>query len=122
MSGGVYILPVMSTALHTSDEGRRILDQIRHIGPFLQGSLCTSLKRCGRKSCRCASEGPIHTTTLLTWKEGSDNRTRTLHIPAHLRDEVQTWLDEGKRLRQLIADMSAAQRDFLKTLRTTSSR
>jgi len=109
----------MTTHLLTSDDGRRILDEISHIGPFLQGSLTTTRKRCGRLTCRCATEGPIHPTTLLTWKEGIDNRTRTLHIPAHLRDEVQKWVDEGKRLRQLIADMSAAQRDCLRTMRAT---
>jgi hypothetical protein len=87
------------------------LSEIRSIKPFLLGSVTTTLKRCGNPRCRCASEGPIHETTLLTWKE--EQRTRTLHVPVDLREEVVRCIEEGKRLRRLMAEMSTAQRDFL---------
>ncbi len=95
----------------TSESGKRILAQIRKIRPFVQASLSILRKRCGSPTCRCAREGPIHETAQLTWKEGG--RTRTLHVPAELRQEVAKWVEEGKLLKSLIGQMSVAQRELL---------
>jgi hypothetical protein len=95
----------------TSESGKRILARIRKIKPFVQASLSICQKRCGNPSCRCAHEGPIHETALLTWKEGG--RTRTLHVPSELRQEVARWVEEGKLLKDLMGQMSAAQRELL---------
>jgi hypothetical protein len=101
----------MARPLATSAAGQRILARLRTLGPFLEGSLTISTKRCGRPTCRCASEGPLHETALLTWKE--QQKTRTLHIPIALRKEVAAWVAECQRLKALIHAMSAAQRAFL---------
>ena len=95
----------------TSPEGRNILEQVRHVGPFIEASLTVTRKRCGRAQCRCAQEGPIHETALLTWKERTV--THTLYVPVDMREEVQTWVDNWKLLRRLIGQMSQAQREFL---------
>jgi len=101
----------MARSLTTSPAGQRILARVRTLGPFLEGSLTISTKRCGRPTCRCATAGPLHETALLTWKE--QQKTRTLHIPIALREEVAGWVEEGKHLKALIHQMSAAQRAFL---------
>jgi hypothetical protein len=101
----------MSRPPLTSDQGRHILERIRKIRPFLQGSLSITKKRCGNLTCRCVKEGPIHEAALLTWKEGQ--KTRTLYVPIELRQEVAAWVEEGKTLKGLIAEMSKAQREFL---------
>jgi hypothetical protein len=95
----------------TNSAGRQILTRLRTLGPFLEGSLTVSTKRCGRPTCRCATEGPLHETALLTWKE--NGTTRTLHVPIALRADVAAWVDEAKRLKQLSHAMSGAQRAFL---------
>ena len=95
----------------TTEQGKRILRRIRRIRPFVQGSLAITKKRCGNPSCRCAKEGAIHETALLTWKQG--RLTRTLYIPMAYRQEVTKWVEEAKRLKRLIAQMSKAQREFL---------
>jgi len=53
----------------------------------------------------------MHEAALLTWKEGQ--RTRTLHVPTELRREVAKWVEEGRLLRGLMAEMSQAQREVL---------
>lgn len=106
----MYTCP-MPHSLPTSPAGRRLLGRLRTIGPFLEGSLTLTTKRCGRPTCRCVAEGPIHETALLTWKE--EGTTRTLHVPRALRAEVAAWVEEAKRLKALIHEMSAAQRAFL---------
>ncbi len=63
-------------------------------------------KKCGNPKGRCAKQGPIHETALLTWKEG--NTTKTLYVPRELRAEVAAWiahivtqlLDKGSLLRK----------------------
>jgi hypothetical protein len=95
----------------TSAQGKQILKRIRRINPFVQASLSISKKRCGNPRCRCAREGPIHQTALLTWKEGK--RTHTLYVPMEFRQEVRKWVEEGKRLKRLMGEMSKAQRAFL---------
>lgn len=95
----------------TSPAGQRLLARLHSIGPFLEGSLTLTTKRCGRPTCRCASAGPLHETALLTWKE--QQKTCTLYIPIALRKEVAAWVAECQRLKALIHTMSAAQRAFL---------
>ena len=88
-----------------------ILKEIRRIGPFLEGSLCATTKRCGNPRCRCAKQGPIHETILLTWKE--DGTTHTLYVPKDLREEVEKLVGEYSLLKEHIKLMSRTQRDIL---------
>jgi hypothetical protein len=101
----------VSNLPRTSAAGERILARLRTIGPFLEGSLTITTKRCGNPTCRCAEAGPIHEAALLTWKEAG--RTRTLSVPIVLREAVAAWVAEGKRLKALRHEMAAAQRAFL---------
>ncbi len=107
-------------SLPTTPAGRRVLARIRTIRPFLEGSLTVTAKRCGRRTCRCATAGPLHAVALLTWKEAG--RTRTPHVPRTLRKEVAAWVVEAQRLKQLIHAMSAAQRAVLRARRTRARR
>lgn len=95
----------------TSPQGRKILERVRRVGPFIEASLTVTRKRCGRPQCRCAEEGPIHETALLTWKDKTV--TQTLYVPVEMREEVRTWVNNWKQLRRLIRQMSQAQRAFL---------
>jgi len=107
----VYILVNMTRPLTTNERGKTALERLRKIKPFVQASLNVTKKRCGNPRCRCAQEGPIHEVSLLTWKE--ENRTRTLYVPIELRQEVDRWVQEGKLLKRLVAEVSRAQREFL---------
>lgn len=102
----------------TSDRGKAALERLRKIKPFIQASLTLTKKRCGNPRCRCAQEGPLHEVALLTWKE--EKRTRTLYVPMKLRQEVETWVQEGKLLKRLVAEVSQAQREFLTSKKKSS--
>ena len=102
----------------TSDLGKVALDRLRKIKPFIQASLSLTKKRCGNPRCRCAKEGPLHEVALLTWKQ--QKRTRTLYVPMELRQEVETWVQEGKLLKRLVAEVSQAQREFLTSKKKSS--
>jgi len=99
----------------TSPAGRKVLQRLARLGPFLPASLTVTRTRCGNPRCRCAREGAIHETALLTWKEGKT--TRTLHVPRALRRDVARWIEEWRTLKRLIDAMAVAQRQFLQTLK-----
>ena len=108
----------MPRPLITNERGKKALDRIRKIKPFVQASLNLTKKRCGNPRCRCVQEGPLHEVTLLTWKE--QNRTQTLYVPMELRQEVERWVQEGKLLKRLVAEVSQAQREFLTSKKNNS--
>jgi hypothetical protein len=101
----------MPATPQTSAAGQRVLARLRTVGPFLEGSLTITTKRCGKPACRCLEAGPLHEAAVLTWKE--EGTTRTLHVPIALRETVAAWVEESKRLKQLSREMSVAQRAFL---------
>jgi hypothetical protein len=105
----------MSTKPLANTQGRKTLEDLRKIGPFLPASLTITLRKCGRPTCRCAQEGPIHEAALLTWKDGT--LTHTLYVPRELRAQVREWIEEWKKLKTLIAQMGDAQRACLQTLK-----
>ena len=114
-TGQVYILAYMDILQQHLEQQKKILSKLRKLGPFIQGSLTVTKKKCGNPKCRCATEGPFHETALLTWKEGK--KTKTLYVQKHLRKEVARWVEEGKKLKALITEMSEVQRALLITKR-----
>jgi hypothetical protein len=110
----------MTRSKTVADEVSSLLAAIHQIGPFIEGSLTVTRKRCGNPRCRCATEGPIHETALLTWKEA--RTTRTLYVPLDSRQEVAQWVAEAKRLKKLMHDVSAVQRRRLQSRRRNKPR
>ncbi len=110
----------MATKPITSAQGKRTLEALRKIRPFLPASLTITQRKCGNPACRCAKEGPIHETALLTWKDAT--LTHTLYVPRELRAQVREWIDEWKKLKTLIAEMGDAQRACLQTLKKNRKR
>jgi hypothetical protein len=87
---------------------RRMLDgRLKKLGtssPILAASLCAYRHRCGHASCRCHHGGPLHSGQHLTCK-GAGNKTRTVYVPKDLLPEVQAWIAEHKRLKQVLQEI-----------------
>jgi hypothetical protein len=60
-------------------------------------------KRCGRKTCRCATEGQLHSAWHLTYKV--EGKTRTVYVPLDLLDEVRSWIDNHHRHKALLNEI-----------------
>ena len=71
--------------------------------PVLAATLASYSHRCGRPSCRCRHGGPLHTGQHLTFKD--QGKTRSVYVPRDLLPEVQAWLAEHKRLKQLLKEV-----------------
>lgn len=58
---------------------QRQLDTLLPLRQLVKGSVYDLQTRCGKPSCHCASEqGPLHTSTVISWSEHGKTRLRTL--------------------------------------------
>jgi hypothetical protein len=71
--------------------------------PFVAGSLCRVNRRCGNARCKCA-HGEPHQAWVLSFKVRG--KTRTVHIPRELVPEVQGWVQEYRRIKKVIREVS----------------
>jgi Family of unknown function (DUF6788) len=79
------------------------LKQLAHCRPLVAASLCKVNRRCGHPNCKCAKGRP-HQAHVLTYKV--NGKTQTVHVPKDLLPEVAQWVNEYKRIKKLIADVS----------------
>ena len=56
----------------------------------------------------------------LTLKERG--KTRTVYVPRDLREEVETWVEEHRRLRRLIREITRLQLALIRLHRTEQAR
>ena len=79
------------------------LRQLQKVGPLVAASLCHRAVRCGNPQCQCAS-GAKHSSWCLTFKR--QGKTRTVHVPRDLVEEVRQWVKEYQRTKQILAQIS----------------
>jgi hypothetical protein len=71
-----------------SADYRQRFDDLLPLRQLLKGSVYELKTRCGKPTCHCAEpEGPLHSSTVLSWSEHGKTRLRTLPAGdiAHLR-------------------------------------
>jgi len=87
------------------------LRRLAQLGPVLQGSLVSIRVRCGHPRCRCA-RGQPHRSYLLTTKVRG--KTQSLYIPRDRLPEVRLWVQNYRRAKQLLQQISRASRQLLR--------
>ena len=83
------------------DEYQRQLEALLPLRRLVKGSVYDLRTRCGKPSCHCASdEGPLHTSTVISWSEHGKTRLRTLPPgEPHIRQLAENY----RRFRQVRA-------------------
>ena len=79
------------------------LKQLRPKTTPLAASLVLIQRRCGRPSCHCL-KGKGHPTYYLTCKQ--NGKTRNIYVPRALLKDVQLWIAEHRRLKELSQQIS----------------
>ena len=86
---------------------RRMIDsrvkQLAARGPVLAASLVRIEKRCGRPGCHCET-GERHVGHYVT--RPVKGRTKTVYVPLDLVEEVRSWIEEHKRLKVLVREIT----------------
>lgn len=88
------------------------LRALREVGPLVAASLVPRYTTCGNPNCKCA-RGEKHKGWCLTYK-GSGNRTKTAHVPKDLVEEVRKWVQEHKRVKEILREISHLSLQILK--------
>jgi len=73
-------------------------------GPVLGASLVQIARSCGHDGCPRCQRGEKHPGHFLTYKEAG--KTRTVYVPVDLVEEVRSWIEEHRRLKRLMKEVS----------------
>jgi hypothetical protein len=102
----------MKTSDHTLNaRGRQLVNKITSLDPWIEGSFVSTSRRCGKKNCACHKGGSKHPVLYLTWKE--NGKTLSLYVPRRWELEVRTWVENYKKLKALIREVTLLQRQVI---------
>ena len=97
------------------DDYQHQCDALLPLRQLVKGSVYQLQTRCGKPSCHCASrEGPLHSSTVLSWSEHGQTRLRTLSPGERAR--FQQLAGNYRCFRQARAALVKLQRRMLATI------
>jgi hypothetical protein len=89
-----------------------LLEQLPPLGEIVRGSLLERHLRCGKPTCRCArGEGHRVFYLAVSFARG---RTEQITVPADLVPYVRQWLENYRRCRERLEEISAINRELLR--------
>jgi hypothetical protein len=87
---------------------RRMLDsRLKRLAPkqpVLAASFVEFRHRCSSPNCACQRGGPKHLSQHLTFKEPG-GKTRSVYVPKDLVEDVRSWIEEHRRLKQRLHEI-----------------
>jgi hypothetical protein len=88
------------------------LEDLLPLRQLLKGSVYELKTRCGKPSCHCAApEGPLHSSTVISWSEQGKTRLRTL--PPAETTHLRHLAENHRRFRQDRAALVKLHRQIL---------
>jgi hypothetical protein len=92
------------------EEARQIakeLSKIARTGDVLPGSILERLTRCGRPGCACQQDPPRRHGPYWQWTRKVQNKTVSKYLNKQQAQECRRWVDNDRRLRELVARLEA---------------
>jgi Family of unknown function (DUF6788) len=86
-------------------EARQIaaeLSAIARTGKVLAGSIAERRTHCGRPGCRCMADPPQPHGPYYQWTRKIRAKTVGRWLSPNQRDDYQPWVDNARRLRELV--------------------
>jgi hypothetical protein len=84
---------------------RRIASAIASIDLALPGSVEIRRTRCGKPSCRCHNDDAARHGPYIVWTRKVNARTVTKVLSKEELDGYRRWLDNSRRLRELVDEL-----------------
>jgi hypothetical protein len=81
------------------------------IGFALPGTLTERFMRCGKPRCNCKADPPVLHGPYLQWTRKVAGKTVTKLLTPDQRDRYQTWLDNDRKLKDLVNQLEALSLD-----------
>lgn len=91
-------------------EARQIAKELAKIarsGRVLPGSLSRQLTHCGRPGCRCMADPPRLHGPYWHWTRKVAKKTVGRWLSKEQADDYQTWLDNSRRLKELVSRLES---------------
>lgn len=91
-------------------EARQIASELAAIartGKILPGTITERHTRCGRPNCACHADPPRRHGPYWQWTRKVANRTVGRWLNADQHHDYQPWVDNSRRLRELITRLEA---------------
>ena len=89
-----------------------LIKELANISPFVDGSIAKVKRRCGNKNCKCYLKGEKHESYYLMYKE--KGVTKAVYIPVDMEEEVRKWNDNYKKLKEIVAGITRANKEIIR--------
>ena len=94
------------------DRGQRaraaaIAAELSAVGLALPGTLIQRHVRCGNPRCACHADPPVLHGPYWQWTRKAAGKTITRLVPDEQLDDYRQWIDNDRRLRELVAELEA---------------
>jgi hypothetical protein len=90
----------------------KLISKINKLNPWIEGTVVTTTRICGKKNCVCHRDGLKHPVMHVTWKESG--KTVSLYVPKTMEAEVSNWASNYKKLKEMIREISNIQKDIVR--------
>ena len=90
----------------------KLISKISKLNPWIEGTVVTTTRICGKKNCACHRDGLKHPVMHVTWKESG--KTVSLYVPKRMEAEVSNWASNYKKLKEMIREISNIQKDIVR--------
>ncbi len=93
----------------------RLLRQLPDLDRILRGTLVERWRRCGRPTCRCARKGERgHGPAYYLMITVASRKTMLVYVPPQHKEKVQAWVDNFRRTRETLEEISTLNRELLR--------
>ena len=87
-----------------------LLKELHSMGNMIKGSLTTMTRLCGKPNCKC-TRGERHQGLFLSYN--INQKSFLIYLPKKLREKVITWVNNHKRLNQIVDELSKVNREII---------
>lgn len=102
------------------DQARQIANELARIArtaDVLPGSIAERHTRCGRPGCACQADPPRRHGPYWQWTRKVANKTVGKYLSKDQADECRRWVENDRRIRELVARLEALGIDRLDAAR-----
>lgn len=106
----------MSPDQTTRDEHRQITTELTKLarqGQILPGSIQQRHTRCGKPGCACQADPPRPHGPYWQWTRKVSGKTVTRRLTPEQSERYQPWIDNDRRVRELVARLEQIGIDHL---------
>lgn len=94
---------------------RALADTLAEIDGLLPGSVVVRHMRCGKRGCACKADPPVLHGPYIQWTRTVRGKTVTRYLSEAQLARYQSWFDNARRLKELVAKLEIASLQAVET-------